>query len=142
MSCFQAFRQPTVLRYFLVQKVGTERVTKVRIYLHKKNCLYTTSQITQNIFPHLKDGHQNQAHPVRIKTTKVCTNLMDVTTIQNKIETLTRFNQSKIINIAITERITQTKIVPQPSTIKIKTLSNDSTHINYWAPSSYDFTPA
>ena len=36
MSRFQGLKCPTILFDFLVQKVGTERVPKVQIYLHNK----------------------------------------------------------------------------------------------------------
>ena len=41
MSCFQGLKYPTILRNFPVQKVGTERVPKVQIYLHNKNIVST-----------------------------------------------------------------------------------------------------
>ena len=36
MSYFRGLKCPNVLREFPVQKVGTERVPKVQIYLHNK----------------------------------------------------------------------------------------------------------
>ena len=36
MNRFQEMKCPTILRDFTVQKVGTERVSKIQIYLHNK----------------------------------------------------------------------------------------------------------
>ena len=82
MSRFRGLKCPTVLRDFPVQNVVTERVPKVQIYLHNKTIaseqLY--SQITKNIFTHLKNWHQKHAHPVRRTTTQAFPSLMNVLT--------------------------------------------------------------